>query len=820
MLRPHLRIERFVTEAPYQRRNTPVDRNTYGRDFGQHAESLKRDLARAWAEADSLLSFREDPVGVPGAYVSFETAVNAPLPSLEWKREGLRLAAASRGIDGRATGTVFVPDAARDFLEDKIAGYGSDPAGRQQQNEARFVAIDRFSAARLADLWVDSRAMPEGEASQWWECWCWPDRVHNLEAKAQHIGLPVAGDRLKFPERIVVFVFANASQMARLVSGVDSVAELRLGRDTAAFFRGEPKADQDGWIDALVDLIQDGRHDASPAVCLLDTGVNRAHPLLSMMLAASDLHAVRAEWGVDDDDGHGTELAGLALYGDLTAPLQSQMPIVLDVNLESVKLLPPTGFPPNAPASLGLVTQQAVALPEIQAPDRQRVFCLALGQTNVSGPRASSWSAAIDQSAADSQVDDIEMRHRRLFIIAAGNVPDGLDDLAMEDWDSYEIEDPGQAWNALTIGGMTHKAVISEPAVAHWTTAASVGELSPYSRVSASWQRGVSPIKPELLFEAGNRAVDPADQSHWSGLDSLSMLTTGHQVSKDPLSTTWATSAAAAQAAGMAAHLLADDPEYWPETVRALLVHGAEWTPPMLAQFKALGSKTDRMTLARRFGYGLPSLERAQFSRKSDLALISQASIQPFRKDGGNVRMNDFHFYSLPWPRSALELIAEKEVRLRITLSYFIDPNPNAEAPLAPARYRSYGLRFDLRKRGERIEKFKSRINALSDAADVQLDLAVAENDRLFGAKSVSAGSLHTDEWWCSAADLIDRDCLAVYPVSGWWKSSRKQEVSDRMARYSLVVTLDAGDVDVDLYAEIEQQIAAAIAAEAAVIDV
>jgi hypothetical protein len=750
--------------------------------------------------------------------VSFQTAIDAPLPNLEWKRDGLRLAAAHRNAEGRAAGTVFVPDSARDFLDGKLTGYGTCTTAKgRQENEARFAAIDQFTAARLINLWVDSRPMPQGDEIQWWECWCWPERLHNLEAKAAHIGLPVSADHLFFPERTVTFVYANAAAMARLVSGTDSVAELRLGRDTAAYFMGTARADQDGWIEAFLALIEDGRSANSPAVCLLDTGINRAHPLLSMMLRAGDLHAVREEWGLDDNIGHGTELAGLALYGDLTSALQTMVPTVLAVGLESVKLLPPAGFPANAPVSLGLVTQQAVALPEIAEPHRPRVFCLALGQETVSGPRASSWSAAIDQSAADAQVEKIEDRHRRLFIIAAGNIPDGLDEEDMEDWDSHEIEDPGQAWNALTIGGVTQKAVIAEPTHADWTAAVGVDELSPYSRVSAAWSRGVAPVKPELLLEAGNRAVDPYDQSHWSGLDSLSLLTTGHQVTTTPLTTSWATSAAAAQAAGMAAQLMADDPAYWPETVRALLVHSAQWTEPMLARFRALGAKTDRMKLARRLGYGHASLERARRSRAASLALVSQASLQPFRKDGSSARMNALHFYELPWPREALAALAERDVRLRVTLSYFIDPNPSADAPLAPARYRSFGLRFDLRKKGESAAAFERRINALAETPDEDLDLAETDDARLFGAKSVSAGSLHSDEWQCAGADLIDRDCLAIYPVGGWWKASRNAETSDRLARYSLVVTLDAGDVEVDLYAEIQQRIEARIAAETAI---
>jgi hypothetical protein len=490
-------------------------------------------------------------------------------------------------------------------------------------------------------------------------------------------------------------------------------------------------------------------------------------------------------------------------------------PRVLEVGLESVKLLPPGGFPATAPVNFGLVTQQAVALPEIMRPDRARVFCLAIGQEAVSGPRPSSWSAAIDQSAADATVDEFEDRHRRLFVIAAGNVPDGLNAEDMEDWDSHEVEDPGQAWNALTIGGVTQKTQIAEAAYAHWASAAGVDELSPYSRVSAAWSRGVAPVKPELLLEAGNRAVDPSDQSHWSGLDSLSLLTTGHDITAMPLTTSWATSAAAAQAAGMAAQLLADDPTSWPETVRALLVHSATWTPPMITAFKATASKADRMTLARRWGYGRPSLVRAQHSRESSLALVAEAALQPFRRDGPSVRMNALHFYNLPWPKVALAALAEQDVRLRVTLSYFIDPNPSADAPLAPARYRSFGLRFDLRKKGETPQAFQKRINYLAQTPDEDLDLVEPDADRLFGARSISAGSLHSDEWQSSAADLIDRDRLAVYPVGGWWKQSRSVEISDRLARYSLAISLDAGDVDIDLYSEIEQLIAAHVQAVA-----
>ena len=48
--------------------------------------------------------------------------------------------------------------------------------------------------------------------------------------------------------------------------------------------------------------------------------------------------------------------------------------------------------------------------------------------------------------------------------------------------------------------------------------------------------------------------------------------------------------------------------------------------------------------------------------------MISEAEIQPYSRSGKG--MNECHFYSLPWPRAALESLGEQDVTLKITLSY------------------------------------------------------------------------------------------------------------------------------------------------------
>ena len=51
---------------------------------------------------------------------------------------------------------------------------------------------------------------------------------------------------------------------------------------------------------------------------------------------AGDLHTVEPAWGVDDQADHGTGLAGLAAYGDLTDALSSVDAISVPHRLESV----------------------------------------------------------------------------------------------------------------------------------------------------------------------------------------------------------------------------------------------------------------------------------------------------------------------------------------------------------------------------------------------------------------------------------------------------------------------------------------------------
>ena len=81
----------------------------------------------------------------------------------------------------------------------------------------------------------------------------------------------------------------------------------------------------------------------------------------------------------------------------------------------------------------------------------------------------------------------------------------------------------------------------------------------------------------------------------------------------------------------------------------------------------------------------------------------------------------------------------------------------------------------------------------------------------LIGTRGRHRGSLHSDIWRGTAADLASRGVIAVYPTTGWWKTRPTLERYDKAARYTMVVSIRAPEVDVDLYTEVENLIAVSV---------
>ena len=581
---------------------------------------------------------------------------------------------------------------------------------------------------------------------------------------------------------------------------------LRKAPESTGFFYDMDQRDQQEWVDELL-----SRTDFVPTkatVCLLDTGITAAHRLLAPAISDNRIQAVDSTWRTDDQDGHGTQMAGVALYRDLKARLINTGREEVVHTLESVKILHPSGE--HEPSLYGAVTEQAVALAEIENPNADRAICMAVTapfyNTNDGSP--SSWSGAIDSITSGADGSD----EKRLMFISAGNVtPDELADSHFYDANIlHGVENPGQAWNAVTVGAYADDITLDDPRYKGFSAVADYGDISPYSSTSYTWD-SKWPIKPEILLDGGNMVSNGQD---YMSCPPLSVLTTNNQPLRYQFATIWGTSAATAQAAWMAAQLFAEYPGIWPETVRALLVHSARWTQKMVSKYNTDDKKTrGRRDLLRICGYGIPDLNRAIQCYNNSVNMVIQGKIQPFTKRDGQVEMNEMHLHRIPWPTEVLQALAEAPVEMRVTLSYFIEPGPGEKGWKDRYRYPSASLRFDVINTNETIDDFKKRINVYMRGDDKKdCGSGSSGSDRWFlGTTNRDVGSIHSDFMTCNAVDLCNAKYIAVYPVIGWWRERNYLGKLEAQMRYSLVVSISTPQNEIDLYTPIVTQIAATI---------
>lgn len=761
-----------------------------------------------------------------GLHIEFESFPDVELAfdSLALEGSGIELLNA-RHDDNQTFATVFVPCGKLEQFEKRIEDYLNESKDGKggPKNRKLLDTISKIRAATLKSLWTDKYIQPPDNENTtlWWEIWL-AVRIHEMDDNdkrsqavnqfkqlAQQQGFRFANGHLNFPERIVLLAFGSVKQMKESIVVLNRIAELRQAKETAEFFDSLKRSEQPEWVEDLRGRLTAPPADAEvPHLCILDTGVNYGHPLLDLTLAQADLHTIDPAWNGNDDVGHGTEMAGLATMGNLTSALESQASLEILHRLESVQLLDANHITQGDPQLHGYHTIDAVSRPGIAAPKRKRVFSMAItARDHRDCGRPSAWSATIDRLASD---EESKGETPRLFVISAGNANDSM--AQGHNQNDNSIQDPGQSWNALTVGASTKLVQFSDSRRESYDPVAPEGGLSPLTTTSQDWEPKW-PLKPDVVDEGGNKARDSLGQ--YTTPD-LSLLTTHFKHQERYFTTAAGTSVSTALVARSAAQLMAQYPMLWPQTIRALIVHSATWTEAMKEQFLPdKPNKSDYAQLIRHCGFGIPDLERAMWSVQNSLTMVCEDQLQPFRKKQDNTEpiINEMKMHKLPWPIEELQNLGAASVEMRVTLSYFIEPNPSTRPPKSRYCYESHGLRFDVKRPTESAEDFGGRINKLQrEKTDNEEKIYSSGNTNnwLIGLNQRHKGSLHSDIWRGSAAELASCDMVGVYPVTGWWKTRKKLNRYDSSTSYALVVSIHAPDVDVkvDLYEEISSKLA------------
>lgn len=823
----HLRIDGFGGAARFSSRLRVPGKRVPALNRQAHAGELRADLQglEAAYQAEAAEWQPWEHIREKGLVLEIESVPGQGVDptTLERKTYGFQLlnVRGGQGPGGIATqfSTWFVPDGRLQEFERLLAQYEGKTGDKGHRPLVDSIAHLRRAAA--AQLWTEAEPWPADPAPFWFECWLRApdagtrDRVlAQFLTEAERVGIRPGTAYLRLQEHTIVMAFGTPQQFAASSALLACLSELRRGRDISFFIDALSVEEQAAWAADLSRRITPPPDDL--AICLLDTGVNRGHPVLTGVLAEGDNQSIKpAEWGSGDDhpgDGHGTPMAGICLLGDVAAELAGGDALVPPAVLEAVKIVPPVALRNADEKAAAAYTAQGVAAAELHRPGRRRVWCMA---TTMDGPNMgipSAWSAEIDQLAAGTDRDD---RAPRLILLAAGNVPQNL-------WRTYpdgnfatSPQNPTQAWNALVVGGYT--TMTGDPQLrAPNPPLVPPGSLAPCSPTSRSWSDNQWPYRPDVVFEAGNAERPPPGSDPLVRPD-LQPLSLSADFLNGAFCSFGATSAAVAEGANFAARIRRQYADYRPETVRALICHSAQWTDEMWAQTDANRSLKQRcQQLLRTVGYGMPSLRDALETARSRVTLIAERALQPFHRTEGRVAPYQMDVFSLPWAGKVLTTHPEAVVRIKVTLSYFIEPNPGNRGYTSIYRYAGCQLRFRVSDPGQTRDDLVSAVSAAAQEPPEEGQEAV-EAARFprdprwqIGPQAATRGSLHSDLWIGTAAEAADMRHIAIYPMTGWWKTRPGQGRVEATQPYSLIVTVESLTEDLDLYAEIAAAVAIA----------
>ena len=801
-----------------QARNTAVERGAH------HPAELRPDgftlCVEGWSE-DSGYALALQQLGANGA------ALLAVQPATEHQAERALL---------------WMPfDAVRSFFR-KLDQYATQETSKGDPRNAELIAnIVNLRLATLRELWQEGEEFPVG-GEGWWEVWLTrgrndePDPTAAIARAATELpGIRFVPPTLVFPERTIPLIRASPTSLGALLTTSVVIAELRRPRLSAELLDADQELQRDFARDLAARVVP--ADPDAPAVCLLDTGISAEHPLLRDN-CDSVLSALQSTETSADRYGHGTAMGGIALYGDLNDALSNNKRIWLRNRIESVKILRSGNNDDTPPEQYGTVTASAAAAIEVER-IRRRVFAMPV-TTQEPCPRghASSWSATVDALAVGTDVETHNNGQRiefldvpdltapRLIAVSAGNIwPYSKEPkespLALSD--ASPLKDPAQAWNALTVGAYTRLTNWpQDPSIQDqlqgWQLLAQPGDLSPLSRTSVPYRN--QPLKPDIVCEGGNLLIDPAGNqpdtfsslgvptTRSLGIDRPSLLTSVH-----------GTSPATAEAAHLAALIMERYPNLWPETVRGLLVHAARWTRTMWKNIEEADTKRARRKLLQRYGWGVPAEERALAGASSSVTMIVQEELQPFMRNGNSIAYHGMRLHHLPWPTSQLQALGSEHIRMRVTLSYFVEPNPSGLNWNNNSRYPSHQLRFDVKRPTESVTAFTGWVSNRAqqpDEEEPQLPESRDSDKRdwLVGTQERHRGSLHVDQWTGTAADVADSNVIAVRPTTGWWKENNRRDRAELTVRYALLVSLETTTVDADIYTPIANEIENRVAVE------
>ncbi|WP_319549139.1 S8 family peptidase [Desulfogranum marinum] len=784
-------MDEFFPHIPLQREE-PVNDKRPGRpprfttpdDTAAHGKGIQEFLTRATVEADlNEGGFDERRLFRFVVEEGFSPDDLPKIASPEFRNE---IEVVSQ--EGKEVVVAFVSDAALESFEALLTTLASGDVPANKQVFYALQGVDGWKPIDRMGWALKQQGIPEEEIFmldvELWPLEDSPQEREKLwvtfEDWLNQQGVSVA-DSVKQPGLSLYRVKCNKDQTESLLRYRDvRTVDLppRFGVDIKLLFTDISEFDE----------VPAPPEDA-PGVVILDSGLITGHPLLSP--AVGDSASFLPGKDPSDENGHGTLVGGLALYGDVESRIQGGK-FVPEIHLFSGRILDEKNENGTGFVAKHITEAVHYFLDEYDC----RVFNLSFGDLNKPylGGHVRELAYTLDTLSRELSV---------LFIVSAGNVLGNQ--LAGLDWkknyprylfeDSWAIVDPATAMNVLTVGSVARydqtvnsRRYANDPAE---IPIASVNQPSPFTR------RGPTvggAIKPELMGYGGNWAINTRAGANAlvanSGLGELSTnwksVTDGRLFADDS-----GTSFAAPHVSYLATLLQKEVPGISPDLTRALLVAHAR-IPEEVEQL--LGDNGNVRAVC---GYGMV-YDRGLFRSLENEATLTTEGLIPNKKH---------HFYEIPVPDDFLS----KGRRVReISLALAYTPYVRSTR----IDYRASRVQFKL-VAAENLDEVTKIFNQATDKetyeAIKEIGTEMGAGNRNVSSTLRNKGTVQSATWYFkqfnSNAKLVNNRLFVVVTRHDFpW--GELHSATDE--KYALVVTFrDRENGKAKLYTQIRQKLQA-----------
>lgn len=287
--KPHLFIKNVHTSQSYTTPPSGGGRtvNLPERNRNEHGNALLHSLSQIWQIHTQETTLRAEH-GLPlkdGEYLTFKSAENNTLKIESLDSSGAILLNVNTDKDtNQQIATIYIPKNQKEKLTKKVENYLSKEKNGKPENQPLVEKIETIRRTSVENLWSSSiESLPQLE-SVWCELWLATEGLNletvmpNLKEVCTIFGINVLDGILNFPQRAILVVNANYTQLNELISSFGLIAEIRKTEELNSFWLGQNMTENNDWIDEALHLVDFTK--TNNFISILDTGINNGHRLI------------------------------------------------------------------------------------------------------------------------------------------------------------------------------------------------------------------------------------------------------------------------------------------------------------------------------------------------------------------------------------------------------------------------------------------------------------------------------------------------------------------------------------------------------------